>query len=55
MTLEEIRSGAVLLFDKPFNWSSFDVVNKVKRWTNAKAHAGVRDSCCARHDCSHQV
>lgn len=44
MTLEEIRSGAVLLFDKPFDWSSFDVVNKVKRWTKAKVgHAGTLD------------
>lgn len=44
MTLEEIRNGAVLLFDKPYDWSSFDVVNKVKRWTKAKVgHAGTLD------------
>lgn len=44
MTLEEIRKGSVLLFDKPFGWSSFDVVNKVKRWTKAKTgHAGTLD------------
>lgn len=44
MTLEEIRNGSVLLFDKPFGWSSFDVVNKVKRWTKAKTgHAGTLD------------
>lgn len=44
MTLTEIRQGSVLLFDKPFNWSSFDVVNKVKRWTGAKVgHAGTLD------------
>ncbi|MBX7107766.1 MAG: tRNA pseudouridine(55) synthase TruB [Chitinophagales bacterium] len=44
MTLEEIRKGSVLLFDKPFGWSSFDVVNKVKRMTKAKTgHAGTLD------------
>lgn len=44
MTLEEIRSGAVLLFNKPFDWSSFDVVNKVKLWTKSKVgHAGTLD------------
>lgn len=44
MTLQEIRDGAVLLFDKPYDWSSFDVVNKVKRWTKAKVgHAGTLD------------
>ncbi|MGB3077299.1 MAG: tRNA pseudouridine(55) synthase TruB [Chitinophagales bacterium] len=44
MTLEEIRNGSVLLFDKPFDWSSFDVVNKVKRWTKSKVgHAGTLD------------
>jgi tRNA pseudouridine55 synthase len=44
MTIEEIRKGAVLLFNKPFRWSSFDVVNKVKRWTGAKVgHAGTLD------------
>ncbi|HUM47362.1 MAG TPA: tRNA pseudouridine(55) synthase TruB [Chitinophagales bacterium] len=44
MTLEEIRTASVLLFDKPFDWSSFDVVNKVKRWTKSKVgHAGTLD------------
>lgn len=31
ITLEQIKSGQVLLFDKPLNWTSFQVVNKV-RW-----------------------
>lgn len=44
MTLEEIREGTVLLFDKPLRWTSFDVVNKVKYTTKAKVgHAGTLD------------
>jgi tRNA pseudouridine55 synthase len=44
MTIEEIRQGAVMLFNKPFDWSSFDVVKKVKRLTQAKVgHAGTLD------------
>jgi tRNA pseudouridine55 synthase len=44
MTLQDIREGSVLLFNKPFDWSSFDVVNKVKRLTKAKVgHAGTLD------------
>lgn len=44
MTLEEIKEGTVLLFDKPLRWTSFDVVNKVKRVTKAKTgHAGTLD------------
>jgi tRNA pseudouridine55 synthase len=44
MTLDEIREGAVVLFNKPFDWSSFDVVKKVKRLTQAKVgHAGTLD------------
>jgi tRNA pseudouridine55 synthase len=36
--------GEVLLFDKPFRWTSFDLVKKVKRITGAKAgHAGTLD------------
>ena len=31
LTLEQIKDGQVLLFDKPLNWTSFQVVNKV-RW-----------------------
>jgi len=31
LTLEHIKEGQVLLFDKPLHWTSFQVVNKV-RW-----------------------
>lgn len=31
LTLEKIKEGQVLLFDKPLHWTSFQVVNKV-RW-----------------------
>jgi tRNA pseudouridine55 synthase len=30
MDLEEIRKGKVLLLDKPLDWTSFDVVNKIR-------------------------
>lgn len=29
-TLEDVKEGRVLLFDKPLTWTSFDVVNKVR-------------------------
>lgn len=31
MTLEDYQAGQVLLIDKPLNWTSFQVVNKL-RW-----------------------
>ena len=31
MTLEDFKNGQVLLIDKPLNWTSFQVVNKI-RW-----------------------
>jgi len=31
ISLEELKEGSTLLFDKPLNWTSFDVVNKVRR------------------------
>ena len=31
LTIEDIKEGQVLLFDKPLHWTSFQVVNKV-RW-----------------------
>lgn len=48
---EYFSSGAVLLFDKPYRWTSFDVVNKVKyaikkRYKDDKikvGHAGTLD------------
>lgn len=36
----DFQSGTVLLFNKPLNWTSFDVVNKV-RWL-LKRHLGVK-------------
>lgn len=51
MTLEEIQNGKVFLIDKPLDWTSFDVVNKI-RWNIRKAyqikkikvgHAGTLD------------
>ena len=31
MSLEELQAGKILLIDKPLDWTSFDVVNKI-RW-----------------------
>ncbi len=51
MTLEDFKNGQVLLIDKPLNWTSFQVVNKL-RWEikqrykikNIKVgHAGTLD------------
>lgn len=51
MNLEEIKQGKVLLIDKPLNWTSFQVVNKL-RWHIRKhfnikkikvGHAGTLD------------
>ena len=51
VTLETLREGSRLLFDKPMYWTSFDLVNKV-RWVLRKAtgdrkikvgHAGTLD------------
>ena len=51
LTEEDYKSGQVLLVDKPLNWTSFQVVNKL-RWTIRKAfnikkikvgHAGTLD------------
>ncbi|GAA4308448.1 tRNA pseudouridine(55) synthase TruB [Pontixanthobacter gangjinensis] len=50
-SLEEFKTGQVLLFDKPLNWTSFQLVNKVrwliKRSCNIKkikvGHAGTLD------------
>lgn len=36
-TAEEIKEGQVLLFDKPYKWSSFQLVNKV-RWLLCRKH-----------------
>jgi len=51
ITPEEFKTGQVLLFDKPLNWTSFQLVNKV-RWLIRKScnikkikvgHAGTLD------------
>lgn len=51
MTLEALQSGKILLIDKPLDWTSFDVVNKI-RWEIRKkynlkkfkvGHAGTLD------------
>ena len=51
MTADEFLNGQVLLIDKPFGWSSFDVVKKVKYLIRKKynlkkikaGHAGTLD------------
>ncbi|WP_096687327.1 tRNA pseudouridine(55) synthase TruB [Ichthyobacterium seriolicida] len=51
MTLEEYQSGQTILIDKPLNWTSFDVVNKlrysIKKFFDIKkikiGHAGTLD------------
>ncbi len=37
MTLEDLKKGQVLLIDKPLEWTSFDVVNKI-RYAILKKH-----------------
>jgi tRNA pseudouridine55 synthase len=41
----DFAAGEVLLFDKPYGWTSFDVVKKVRKLTGAKkvGHAGTLD------------
>lgn len=43
-SLTALRSGAVMLVDKPLRWTSFDVINKLRRPLGAKlGHAGTLD------------
>ncbi|MBL7719982.1 MAG: tRNA pseudouridine(55) synthase TruB [Flavipsychrobacter sp.] len=43
-TLAEIKEGVVILIDKPYQWSSFQAINKVKYASKAKiGHAGTLD------------
>lgn len=43
-TKEEITAGTVLLIDKPYQWTSFDAINKLRRMVNCKiGHAGTLD------------
>ncbi|MEO6833546.1 MAG: tRNA pseudouridine(55) synthase TruB [Chitinophagaceae bacterium] len=44
LSLQEIAEGAVLLVDKPLGWTSFDVINKLRKPMKAKlGHAGTLD------------
>jgi len=44
LTLDEIRSGYLFLVDKPLEWTSFDVVRKIRGITRAKiGHGGTLD------------
>jgi tRNA pseudouridine55 synthase len=36
-TAEEVKEGQILLFDKPYKWTSFQLVNKV-RWLLCRKH-----------------
>lgn len=41
---EELKEGGVLLVDKPTDWTSFDVVNKLRRQLHVKiGHCGTLD------------
>ncbi len=44
ITLESLKTGSVLLVDKPIKWTSFDVVNYIRKSINVKiGHAGTLD------------
>ena len=43
-TIQELKEGGVILIDKPYKWTSFDAVNKIKRMSKAKiGHCGTLD------------
>lgn len=44
-TRSELENGRILAFNKPANWTSFDVVNKLRSLTRVKkvGHAGTLD------------
>lgn len=43
-TLEELKSGAVILVDKPIRWTSFDALNKIRKQIHTKiGHCGTLD------------
>lgn len=43
-TLQELKEGTVILVDKPYRWTSFDVVHKLRKPIQAKiGHAGTLD------------
>ncbi|MBL7711611.1 MAG: tRNA pseudouridine(55) synthase TruB [Chitinophagaceae bacterium] len=42
--LQELKEGSVILVDKPYRWTSFDVVHKLRKPVQAKiGHAGTLD------------
>lgn len=44
MTLEQYRDGVFIALDKPYKWTSYDVVNKIKFTLRAKiGHCGTLD------------
>ena len=44
ITLESLKTGGLLLLNKPFKWTSFDVVNYIRKSIDVKVgHAGTLD------------
>ncbi len=44
LTLDALKDGSILLIDKPIKWTSFDVVNYIRKSINVKlGHAGTLD------------
>lgn len=44
ISLDSLKEGAILLVDKPFKWTSFDVVNYIRKSVDVKiGHAGTLD------------
>lgn len=42
--VEELKTGTVLLVDKPLRWTSFDVLNKIRKQIHTKiGHCGTLD------------
>jgi tRNA pseudouridine55 synthase len=42
--IKELKKGGVILIDKPYKWTSFDAINKVKIMARLKiGHAGTLD------------
>lgn len=42
--LEDVKNGTILLVDKPLTWTSFDVINKIRKQVHTKiGHAGTLD------------
>jgi tRNA pseudouridine55 synthase len=43
-SVEELKAGGVLLIDKPYRWTSFYAISKIRKMINAKiGHAGTLD------------